>query len=186
MQSVIVSAILILFYFCLAIIVFSPSIYMTWIYIIGRKIPGTKKGMLRPTLITIAVNLILVYFLVHLALDQFVYKEVAKNDAIAREVLSETIEAQKRFFSDHGRYYSVGPVRGPYKDEHGVDVSEDVIVQVVPTWDDAEQKPTFEAHAIHVLGRKVLLGKPESGVEEAGSDSEQGEAVRAKLVRSVK
>ncbi len=185
MQSVFVSAILILFYFCAAIIVFAPSIYMGWIYIISRKTPGTKKGMLRPTLITIAVNLLLAYFLVHLALDQFVYKEIAKNDAIARNVLSDTIEAQKRFFSNHGRYYSVGPVRGPYKDEHGLEVSKDVIVRVVPKWDETGQKHTFEAYAIHVLGREILVGTPERGVKKTRGDAEKAEAVRAKLLRSV-
>ena len=76
----------------------------------------------------------------HLSIDYFLTHKVAEKDAAALEAIHEAEASQRKFYRLYGRYYSVGPVRGPYRDEHGLNVKKDVILQVVPVYDKEARK----------------------------------------------
>ena len=70
---------------------------------------------------------------------------MAEIDGLATRSMESAILAQKNFFGSHGRYYSVGPVRGPYTDDNGLKVEKDVILQAEPQWDKRTQNESFKA-----------------------------------------
>jgi hypothetical protein len=187
LQTVIGTAVIILVYLCLFIIVFSPTIYALWIYLIGRKVTGKKKGMFQAVATVLCVNLIVAYFLIHLSFDYFLVNKLSQKDAMAVKTLRSAVASQKKFHASHGRYYSVGPVRGPYRDEHGLTIDKDLIVQVTPTWKGKEKRvDSFRAHAIHVWGQGAAVSTGKGDVTLHPPDSQEAARVRAKLLRSVK
>jgi len=180
-------AIIVVVYACFLVIVFSPTLYAAWFYIVGRKMAAKSKGrLLRTALFTFSVNLILAYFLVHLGFDYFLTSQVNEKDAIAGQAVRNALVSEEAYHAKHGRYYPVGPIRGPYRDEHGLVVDKDVILEVVPVWDKDRGVETFQAHAVHVWGRNLLIGAKDGKVEKAPPDSEQAAALKAKLLNSVR
>ncbi|MEW6531421.1 MAG: hypothetical protein AB1473_11335 [Thermodesulfobacteriota bacterium] len=186
LQQTIGLFILFIFYVCFAVIVFAPTIYVAWLYVASRRTPGTVR--VRPKLLvsTLVVNLILGYFLAYLAYDYFVVTQVAEQDATAVAAVREAIESERRHFATQGRYYEVGPVRGPYENEHGLKIGKNIILEVRPSWDGKGDKETFQVYAVHVRGRKVVQGGADGNVEQIGPDSERAFAIRSKLINSVK
>jgi hypothetical protein len=122
----------------------------------------------------------------HFAFDYFLASKVAEKEALAMQTMNNAIVSQQRFFATHGRYYSVGPVRGPYQNDLGLTVEKDVILEMVPQWDKAKAQETFQAYALHVWGKGLLLNTTEDKVEQAPADSEVSAMVRSKLLNSVK
>ncbi len=175
-----------LIYICLLVVVFSPTIYAVWFYFMGRKVQIRSKGLLRIAVMTGCANAIVAYFLVHFAFSYFLALKVAEKDALALQTIRNAIVSQQRFFATHGRYYSVGPVRGPYQNDLGLKVEKDVILQVVPQWDKGKAQETFQAYALHVWGKGLLLNNTGGKVEKAPVDSEVSTIVRSKLLNSVK
>jgi len=179
-------AIIVLVYFCIAIVVFTPSLYVIWFYLISRKVSLRSKGLLKTALMTLAVNLVLAYFLFHLGSEYILTQKLDESDALAETTLRNAIRSQENFRAVHGRYYSVGPIRGPYRDENGLTVEKDVILQVVPVWDKKMGKQAFEAHAVHVWGQSVLANTMDGKIERTPTELEQSAQLKAKLLRSVK
>lgn len=179
-------AVIALVYLCLAVIVFAPSIYVWWIYYVAGRVGGRSKRLLRTALTILVINLIVVYFLVHLGSNYVLSNRVARQDAAAVETVRDAVGAQERFFQKHGRYYAVGPVRGPHRDEYGLEVEDDLILQVVPRWNTDKNRPGFQAYALHVWGNKVALADEEGTVRQKKRDSREGERISRRLVLSVK
>ena len=175
-----------LVYLCLLVVVFSPTIYAAWFYFMGRKVQIKSKSLLRIVVLTGCANAIVAYFLIHFAFDHILASKVAEKEALAMQTMNNAIVSQQRFFATHGRYYSVGPVRGPYQNDLGLTVEKDVILQMVPQWDKVKAQETFQAYALHVWGTSVLLNTTEGKVEKSPADSEVSATVRSKLLNSVK
>jgi hypothetical protein len=175
-----------LVYFCLLIVVFSPSIYAFWIFLISRKVSAGKKGPLKIAISIFCINLLIVYFLVHIAFDYVLAAKVAQNEALAATTMRTAIASQQKFFAAHGRYYSVGPVEGPYHDKYGLNVEKDVILEVDPKWDKADKKETFDAFAIHRWGTHLLFRAKDGKVEKAPPGSKLEVRMRSKLIESVR
>lgn len=186
LQQTIGLIVLLICYVCFAVIVFSPTIYVAWLYVASRRTPSEAPVRPRILVSTLVVNAILGYLLAYLAYDYFVITQVAEQDATAVAAVREAIESERRYFAAQGRYYEVGPVRGPYENEHGLKVSANVILEVVSGWDAQEEKETFQAYAAHVRGRKAVQGGPDGNVEQIAPDSARAFSIRSKLINSVK
>ncbi|MDQ7782916.1 MAG: hypothetical protein RDU20_08565 [Desulfomonilaceae bacterium] len=180
------TAVIVLIYFCFFIVIFSPTIYAFWIYLVGKKVKLRKKGLFRTALMTLCINVVVAYFLTHLAFDYFLVSKMAEKQALAEQALRSAVVSQKEYFSSHGRYYSVGPVRGPYRDDHGLTVHKDVIVSVEPQWDRHRKKETFQAYALHVWGRDVITATQDGKVVQVPEDSAVSASVRSKLINSTR
>jgi hypothetical protein len=185
-QYIISVTVIILIYLCFFIVIFSPTIYAGWIYLVSKKVKLKKKGLLRTAVMTFCINLVLAYFLFHLAFDYFLVSKVAEKDALAEKTLRSAVVTQKQYFNSHGRYYSVGPIRGPYQDDHGLTVQKDVIVLVEPRWDKSRKTETFQAYALHVWGRDLIAANQEGKVVQMPEPSEVSTSVRSKLINSTK
>lgn len=185
-RDVIGILIIALIYLCLLVVVFSPTIYAAWFYFMGRKVQIKSKSLLRIVVLTGCANAIVAFFLMHFAFDHIVASKVAEKEALAMQTMNNAIVSQQRFFATHGRYYSVGPVRGPYQNDLGLTVEKDVILEMVPRWDKVKAQETFQAYALHVWGKSLLLNTTEGKVEKAPADSEVSAMVRSKLLNSVK
>lgn len=177
-------ALIFLVYLCLFIIVFSPTLYAVWFYFISRQVRVKKKGLLRIALTTFCINLIVAYFLIHLAFDYFLVSKVAENDASAREAIVSAVASEKRFFSDHGRYYSFGPVRGPYRNDRGLKVPKDVILEVVPKRNKSPEKPTFEVYALHIWGSGLQMSTADGKAQGAPKDSPDHSQIHKRLLKN--
>lgn len=175
-----------LIYLCLLIVVFSPTIYAVWFYLIGRKVHLKSKGLLRIAVLTACINTVVAFFLLHLAFDYLLATKVAEREALALQTMRNAIVSQQKFFASHGRYYPVGPVRGPYHNDEGLTVAKDVILEVIPQWDKARAQETFQAYALDVWGKGLLLNTKDGQVEKAPADSEVSAMVKSKLLNSVK
>jgi len=173
-------------YLCLTVLVFSPSLYVLWLYIIGRRMPIKAEGLLRLTVTTFLINAIVAYFMVHLAYDYLLTAKMAEWQGMARTSLDKAITSEEKFFSSHGRYYAVGPVRGPYKNEYGLLVEKDVILEVVPTWDTQSNSETFQAYAVHIVSRDLLHATKDGKVHQPPHDSEESTRIKAKLFNSIR
>ena len=185
--SIIGIALIGLFYLCMIIILFAPTIYAVWIYIVGRKVSGKTKGLLNSVLATFIINAVVVYVVAHLAFDYFVTSKSQEKDAIAMNAVRSAISSQKRFHASHGRYYIVGPIRGPYKDEYGLEVAEDVIIQVKPDSEKAETKSaSFKVYAVHVWGNTVAINSKDGNAARLPQDSKETAKLRSKLLNAVK
>ena len=178
-------AIIGLIYFCIFIVVFAPSLYAGWLYLMSRYTKTRRTGILRVAITTVCINVIIVIFLSHLAFN-FLSHRVAAKDAAATEALKNVIESQQYFYSSHGRYYPVGPVRGPYQDDNGLTVEKDVILQVEPHWDKVSHKETFRAYAVHILGQEIAVLTGDGQIRKEPSGSDESAAIRSKLMNSVK
>ena len=184
-QTIAANLIIGLCYLCLAVVLFAPSIYVGWFYIIGRRVPGRSERLLRTLLLTFAVNLMFVYVATHVAFDYFLAAKDAENNAIALEAVRNAMESQKTHYKKHGRYYAVGPVRGPYRDEYGLRVKENVVLRVEPTWDNKRKTDTYQADAVHVWGTEVHTRRADGSLAHMPQDSPEASRLRAKLIRSV-
>ncbi|MCA1959943.1 MAG: hypothetical protein LDL33_04025 [Desulfomonile sp.] len=184
-QKVVTFSILGLCYLCLAIIVFAPTLYAAWFYYLSREDSRRKAKLLRATLTTFIVNAVFAYLLGTLAYNYLVPPMLAKNDATAVETVRSAIESQERHFVSRGRYYAVGPVKGPYQDEFGLSVPQGVILQVTPVWDKEADKETFEAHAVNIWGSKVLWRRSDGRIAHLSNNSDEASRLKAKLLRSV-
>ena len=149
-------AIIILVYACFVIIIFSPTLYAAWLYIVGRRMKLKSTRLLRTALITFLMNLVLAGLLVHLGFDYFLPSSIKEKDAIAGQAVENAMLSEEKFHASHGRYYPVGPIRGPYRNEQGLVVEKDVILEVVPVWDKERGIETFQAFALHVWGRSLF------------------------------
>jgi hypothetical protein len=178
-------SIVILCFACLAIIIFAPSIYAGWFFLISRKVGSKSKKTLRATLTTIAINLIIAYALFHLGVDYFLFAKIEERDRAAMEAVETAVRSERKFYDSNGRYYSVGPVRGPYRDRYGVSVKKDVILQVEPEWDKKRSRDSYRAYALNVRGRAVIIRGTDGRIKAADADSERAERIRRKLVRGV-
>lgn len=185
-QDIIGVAVILLVYVCFFIVVFAPTLYAVWIYLVSRKVKMKRKGLLRMALTTFCINLVLAYFAFHLACDYFLVSKVAEKDALAAQALRNALVSQQKFFKSHGKYYSVGPVRGPYKDDHGLSVDKDVILLVEPRWDRDRKAETFQAYALHVWGRDLVTTTQDGKVIPVKEDSEKSTKIRSKLINSTK
>ena len=187
LRDVIGIAIIVLVYACLIVIVFSPTIYAGWFFVVGRKVAvKSKRRLLRTALVTFCVNLILAYFLVHFGFDYVVSSRINQMDDAAGQAVTNAVVSERKFFAKYGRYYAVGPVRGPYQDDHGLVVEKDVILEVVPVWDKDRGVETFQAYAVHVWGTNLISSTKDGKVEKTPPHSEHAARLRAKLLRSVR
>ncbi|MBI5568902.1 MAG: hypothetical protein HY914_03065 [Desulfomonile tiedjei] len=173
-------------YLCLIVLVFSPTLYVLWLYVIGRRVSIKANGLLKLTVTTFIINAIVAYFMAHLAFDYLLTAKMAEWQGMARTSLDKAILSQERFFSSHRRYYAVGPVRGPYKDEYGLLVEKDVILEVVPAWDSHSNSETFQAYAVHIVSRDLLHATKDGKVRQSLRDSEESTRIKAKLFNSVR
>jgi hypothetical protein len=189
-ERIITTIILGIFYICLMVILFFPSIYAGWFYYIGRKMPvksPKKKKMLQSVLTTFLINLALVYAFYSVMFKYILPSQIQAKDNLARQAIESVEKSQRKFYSEHGRYYMIGPVRGPYSDPHGLKVSENVIVQVIPKWTpEASPEETYKAYAIHVWGDAAFVRKPDGTVSTLNNDSRRLKNLRSKMIRSVK
>jgi hypothetical protein len=185
-KQLVTTSIIVIIYLCIFILLFSPSLYAGWLYLMSRYTKVRQRGMLRVAITTLALNLIVALLLFHLTFNYFLTYKTAEKDAEAVQAVEKAIVTQENFYSSYGRYYSVGPVRGPYQDDHGLTVEKDVILQVEPYWDAVSAKETYEAYALHVLGKELVMKNDEGKVEKAPPDSQQSAAIRSKLLNSVK
>jgi hypothetical protein len=178
-----------LFYLCCLVVIFAPTLYAGWFYLVSRRLAIRHQNLarvFRVFLYTACINIIVAYFGIHLIFDYFLVAKAAESQASVVATMQNAITAEEKFFTSYGRYYAVGPVRGPYQDEHGLNVGKDVILEVTPSWDLKSQKERFSAHAVHVWGREILTNSGDGKVREIPPDSEESERIRAKLLRSVK
>lgn len=185
LQTAVTFSILAVCYLCLAIIVFAPTLYAAWFYYLSRSDTRRKKRLLRTALTTLVINAVFAYLLGMLAFNYLVPPMLARNDASAMETVRSAIESQNRHYGARGRYYAVGPVKGPYQDEFGLSVPKDVILQVIPIWDREAEKETFEAHAVNIFGSKVLWRRTDGRIAHLSAESDDASRLKAKLLRSV-
>lgn len=171
--------------FCL-IVIFSPTVYVCWLYVIGRKVGGKAKGLARLSCLTFAINLMVAYFLVKLAFEGFLVNKVTEWQNATIAAIGSAVTAEKRFFRSHGRYYEVGPVRGPYEDQYGLSVKQDVILEVVPSWDKELKKETFRVYAVHVLAKRLMECSQNATPASAAPASPENEKIKSRLFDSVK
>lgn len=178
-----------LFYACCFVLIFAPTIYAGWFYLVSRKLAIRRQNLARVVrvfLYILCVNVIVAYFGILLIFDYFLGVKAVENQASVRITMQNALTTEEKFFAAHGRYYAVGPVRGPYRDEHGLNVEKDVILLVTPLWDEKSQKERFDAYAFHVWGKEILTNSGDGKVRELLPDSEESERIRGKLLRSVK
>ena len=178
-----------LFYLCCLVVLLAPTIYAGWFYVVSRKLairPQNLARVFRVFLYTLCINVIVAYFGIHLALDYFLGAKTAESRASVMATLTNAMASQEKFFASHGRHYAVGPVRGPYQDEHGLRVEKDVILEITPLWDQKSQREKFNAYAVHVWGRDLFANAGDGKIREMPSDSEESARIRSKLLRSVK
>ncbi len=186
-STVVSTVILAVFYICLAIIVFAPTIYAAWFYLVARKLSRGKSRVPTALVTTFLLNLGVAYFIGRVAFDVVVTRSVSRNNGLAEQTIRNAVRSQEAFRARNGRYYAIGPVRGPHKTDHGLVIEKDVILQVRPRWEDSGGKDdSFEAYAVHVWGREVYLNTKEGDIEKEPFDSQKAKAIRSKLMRSVK
>jgi len=186
MSNIIGIVVIAIIYLCIVIVLFSPSLYTGWLLIMSRYTKVKRTGILKVAITTFAVNAIVVLFLYHLVFDYFLAYKVAEKDAAAAQAVENAIVSQENFYSAHGRYYPVGPIRGPYHDDHGLTVEKDIILKVEPHWDKVSAKETFKAYAVHVFGKEIAVSEGDKKIQKSPTDSGEPAAIRAKLLNSVK
>jgi hypothetical protein len=175
-----------LVYLCLAVLLFAPTIYAAWIYLMGRKVKLRKRSNFRALLTTILINLIIVYVIFHFSFGVVVPSKLAETDNLALQTMKDAIVCEHKHFNKHGRYFSVGPVRGPYNDENGVMVARDVILMIEPYWNKSPGKEGFYAYAMHVWGKSMIYADADGKLESTDRDSESVSQIKSKLLNSTK
>jgi hypothetical protein len=185
-QEIMGTVLVLMVYLCCVVVIFSPTLYTAWLYIVGRRVSLKGRGLLRLAIMTFAINLVVAYVLVKMAFDFFLPAKIAEWQSLTRTSIRNAVVSQERFFKSNGRFYAVGPVRGPYKDDKGLSVEKDVILEVIPRWDSKAERETFQAYAVHMLDKGLLRATPDGKVEQPPPDSEESVRVKSKLLNSVK
>jgi len=175
----------VVYFFCV-VVIFGPTIYVLWLYVIGRKVAGKARGLLRLTYLTFFINLVVAYFLVKLAFECFLTTKVAEWQNLTTSTILSAVSAEERFFKSQGKYYAVGPVRGPFSDQHGLSVEKDVILEIAPSWDTHLKRETFRAYAVHVLTKRLVQSNKDGKVEHPSAESTEARRVTSRLLNSVK
>jgi hypothetical protein len=175
-----------LVYLCCLIVIFGPTVYVCWLYVIGRKVGSKARGLARLSCLTFAINLVVAYFVIKFAFEGFLINQVAQWQNATSAAIGSAVAAEKRFFRFHGRYYAVGPVRGPYNDQHGLSVNKDVILEVVPSWDKDLKRETFQVYAVHVLVKRLMEGSRNGNMAQASPESQEHQKIKSRLIDSVK
>jgi hypothetical protein len=186
MRDIIGFGIIALVYLCFLILIFTPTIYAAWLYLVARKLTTKRKGVTKLLLYTFCVNVIIAYFVAHLAFDYFLGAKSAEKENSVTLTMQNAVASQNKYFTKYGRYYAVGPVRGPYKDEYGLHVEKDVILYVTPKWDKGSQRESFQAYAIYFWSKGVVEGGDDGKLKKLPPDSEESVRMRFKLLNSVK
>ena len=186
LRDVIGFGIIALVYLCFLILIFTPTIYAAWLYLVARKLTTKRKGVTKLLLYTFCLNAIIAYFVAHLAFDYFLGAKSAERENSVTLTMQNTVASQNRYFAKYGRYYAVGPVRGPYKDEYGLGVEKDVILYVTPKWDKNSQRESFQAYAIYFWGNAVVESSDDGKLKKLSPDSQESARIRSKLLNSVK
>lgn len=185
-REIVGTALVALVYFCCLVVIFGPTIYVTWLYVMGRKVKGKARGLLRLAYLTFFINLVVAYVLVKLAFECFLTTKVAEWQKLTTETVLSAVAAEERFFKSQGKYYAVGPVRGPFRDQHGLAVDKDVILEVAPSWDNRLKRETFRAYAVHILAKKLVQSTRDGKVQQPSTDSTESRQIKSRLFNSVK
>ncbi len=175
-----------LVYLCFVIVIFAPTIYAAWLYLVTRKISVKRKSITKLLVYVFAINLIIAYFLVHFAFDYFLRTKNAERENSVTFTITNAVASQQKYFARYGRYYPVGPVRGPYKDEYGLNVEKDVVLYVAPNWDKDSQRESLHAYAIHTWGDTTLEIRDDGKLKKLSPDSEEFVSIRSRLLNSTK
>ena len=64
-----------LVYLCFLILIFTPTIYAAWLYLVAKKLTTKRKGVTKLLLYTFCLNAIIAYFVASLAFDYFLWRE---------------------------------------------------------------------------------------------------------------
>ena len=185
-QDIVGITLIVIVYICLGIIILAPTIYLAWFYVVSRKIRGVGKVSIRSLILTFIANAIIGYFIFFLIHSWLYVPAVTSNDTIAREMMGRTIAAQKAFYKTHGRYYEVGPARGPFSEPNGLKIEKNVIVEVIRKWDKSRKKESFRAYGMHIWGDKLFTADTQGISEESHADSTQAASIRSKLIESTR
>ncbi len=145
-----------------------------------------REKLRRIVVVTCFLNFLVAYILYQFAFGLFVPNKVAQMDDTVRETINTAESAEKRFYNLKGRYYSVGPVKGPYSDENGLKVEKDVILQVEPEWDKNAARETFKAYAMHAWGNNLLIFDELGKIVKPDKKSPEAARIKSKLMNSVK
>jgi hypothetical protein len=186
LRDIIGFGIIALVYLCFLIVIFTPTIYAAWLYLVARKLTTKRKGVTKLLLYTLCLNAIIAYFVAHLAFDYFLGAKTAQKENSVTLTMQNAVGSQNKYFAKYGRYYAVGPVRGPYKDEFGLDVEKDVILYVTPKWNKDSQRESFQAYAIYFWSNDVVEGGDDGKLKNLPPDSEESVRMRFKLLNSVR
>jgi hypothetical protein len=186
LRDIIGFGIIALVYLCFLILMFAPTIYAAWLYLVARKLTTKRKGVTKLLLYTFCLNAIIAFFVAHLAFDYFLAAKSTERENSITLTLQNAVASQNKYFAKHGRYYAVGPVRGPYKDEYGLDVEKDVILYVTPKWDKNSHRESFQAYAIYFWSKDVVESSDDGKVKKLPTDSEESVRMRFKLLNSVR
>ncbi len=92
-----------LVYFCFLVVIFGPTIYAVWLYVMGRKVKGKARGLLRLAYLTFFINLVVAYFLVKLAFECFLTTKVAEWQSLTTATIHSAVAAEERFFKTRGK-----------------------------------------------------------------------------------
>ena len=175
-----------LVYLCFLILIFTPTIYAAWLYLVAKKLTTKRKGVTKLLLYTFCLNAIIAYFVASLAFDYFLGAKSAERENSVTLTMQNAVDSQNKYFAKYGRYYAVGPVRGPYKDDYGLDVEKDVILYITPKWDKDSQQESFQAYAIYFWSKEVVEGSHDGKLKKLPQDSEESVRMRFKLLNSVR
>ncbi len=186
LRDVIGFGIIALVYLCLLILIFAPTIYAAWLYLVARKLTTKRKGVTKLLLYTFCLNAIIAYFLAHLAFDYFLGAKTAEKENSVNLSMQTAVASQNKYLAMYGRYYAVGPVRGPYKDEYGLNVEKDVVLYITPNWDKDRRRESFQAYAIYFWSKSVVEAGDDGKLKKLPPDSEESVRMRFKLLNSVK
>jgi hypothetical protein len=186
LRDIIGFSVIALVYLCFLILIFAPTIYAAWLYLVARKLTTKRKGVTKLLLYTFCLNAIIAYFLVTLAFDYFLGAKSAEGENSVTLTVKNAVESQNNYFAKHGRYYDVGPVRGPYRDEYGLNVEKDVILYVAPKWDNDSKRESFQAYVFYIWGKAVVESGDDGKLKKLPPDSEESARIRSKLLNSVK
>ena len=186
LRDIIAFGIIALVYLCFLILIFTPTIYAAWLYLVARKLTTKRKGVTKLLLYTFCINAIIAYFVAHLAFDYVVGAKSAEKENSVTLTVQNAVASQNKYFAKHGRYYAVGPVRGPYKNEYGLNVEKDVILYITPKWNKDSQRESFQAYATYFWDRGVVEGGSGGKLKKLPPDSAESLRIRSKLLNSVR
>lgn len=186
LRDIVGFVIIALVYLCFLILIFTPTIYAAWLHLVTRKLSQKREGATKLLLYTFCLNAIIAYFVAHLAFGYFLGAKSEEWENSVTLTMQNAVASQNKHFAKYGRYYAVGPVRGPYKDEYGLDVEKDVILYVTPEWRKDSQQENFQAYATYFWNGEIVEGASDGKLKKLWPDSEKSLRLRSKLLNSVK